>query len=323
MFYPQLVAGPIERPQNLLHQFYEHHHFNVENLMRGLSMMAWGYFQKMVIADRAAIYVNRVYGVWRVASGLELLIASVLFAVQIYADFAGYSYIAIGAARVMGFELMTNFNHPYFAKSIGQYWGRWHISLSTWFKDYVYFPLYGDTVTNSAPLSQPADYFCHQRAVAWRELELCTVGCLQRRTAGARRAGGQMVRKGWAWTTARHGVTLVLVLIGFVFFRSRTVPEAFTILGRIATSTSLTKASFEQAIIVATGDSSSIALMAATFLLTAVMFILEGMQEGRRVFFRDSIAQSVRWQAAAVVLLFQATMLFGVLRASSFIYFQF
>ena len=323
MFYPQLVAGPIERPQNLLHQFYEHHHFSVENLMRGLSMMAWGYFQKMVIADRAAMYVNRVYAGWRGASGLELLIGSVLFAVQIYTDFAGYSYIAIGAARVMGFELMTNFNHPYFAKSIGQYWGRWHISLSTWFKDYVYFPLYGDKVT--VPRHYRNLLITFAISGLWHGANWTYViwGVYNGLLLVMEGLVGKWWRKGWAWTTARHVVTLLFVLIGFIFFRSRTVPQAFSIIGRIATSTSLTKASFEHAILLATGDSSSLALMAATFLLTAGMFILEAMQEGRKAFFKDSIAQSIRWQAVAIVLLFQVVMIFGVLRASSFIYFQF
>lgn len=323
MFYPQLVAGPIERPQNLLHQFYEHHHFSVDNLMRGLSMMAWGYFQKMVIADRAAMYVNRIYGEWQGASGLELLLASILFAVQIYADFAGYSYIAIGAARVMGFELMTNFHHPYFAKSIGQYWGRWHISLSTWFKDYVYYPLYGDEVT--VPRHYRNLLITFAISGLWHGANWTYVvwGVYNGVLLVLEGLIGKWWRKGWAWTTARRTVTLILVLIGFIFFRSRTVPQAFAIIGRILTSTSLTKASFEHAILLATGDSSSLALMAATCLLTAAMFILEAMQEGRKAFFKDSIAQSARWQAVAIVLLFQAVMFFGVLRASSFIYFQF
>jgi alginate O-acetyltransferase complex protein AlgI len=144
MFYPQLVAGPIERPQNLLHQFHEDHPFELDNLARGLRMMLWGLFQKMVIADRCAQYVNLVYAHWSIETGLSLLAATLLFAVQIYADFAGYSNIAIGCARVMGFKLMTNFNHPYFARSFSEFWKRWHISLSTWFRDYIYIPMGGN-----------------------------------------------------------------------------------------------------------------------------------------------------------------------------------
>jgi D-alanyl-lipoteichoic acid acyltransferase DltB (MBOAT superfamily) len=323
MFYPQLVAGPIERPQNLLHQFYEHHHFSIENVMRGLSLMAWGYFQKMVIADRAAVYVNKAYGSWQTATGLELLIGTVLFAVQIYADFAGYSSIAIGAARVMGFELMTNFNHPYFSKSISEYWRRWHISLSTWFKDYLYYPLFGDHVTIPRHFMSLLITFTVSGLWHGANWTFVVWGFYNGALLVAEGWIGKWWRKGWAWTAARRIVTLTLILIGFIFFRARTIPQALGIMERIVSSTSLTKSSMQSAILLATGDSSSLALMAATVMLIAVMFGLEAMQEGRRWIFKDHIAQSVRWQAAAVVLLFQAIMLFGSLRASSFIYFQF
>lgn len=146
MFYPQLVAGPIERPQNILHQFYEKHHFDYDDVTHGLKQMLRGYFKKVVIADRLSIYVNAVYNNHTHHNGTSLLLATVLFAFQIYCDFSGYSDIAIGSARVMGFKLMTNFNRPYFARSISEFWKRWHISLSTWFKDYVYIPLGGNRV---------------------------------------------------------------------------------------------------------------------------------------------------------------------------------
>jgi D-alanyl-lipoteichoic acid acyltransferase DltB (MBOAT superfamily) len=323
MFYPQLVAGPIERPQNLLHQFYEHHHFSIENVMRGLSLMAWGYFQKMVIADRAAVYVNKAYGSWQTATGLELLIGTVLFAVQIYADFAGYSSIAIGAARVMGFELMTNFNHPYFSKSISEYWRRWHISLSTWFKDYLYYPLFGDHVTIPRHFMSLLITFTVSGLWHGANWTFVVWGFYNGALLVAEGWIGKWWRKGWAWTAARRLVTLTLILIGFIFFRARTIPQALGIMGRIISSTSLAKSSVQAAILLATGDSSSLALMAATVMLIAIMFGLEAMQEGRRWIFKDHIAKSVRWQATAVVLLFQAIMLFGSLRASSFIYFQF
>ena len=147
MFYPQLVAGPIERPQNLLHQFYEKHYFEYERVIEGLKMMLWGLFMKLVIADRLAIYVNAVYNNADHHTGQTLALATVFFAFQIYCDFAGYSNIAIGAAKVMGFKLMTNFNRPYFSRSISEFWKRWHISLSTWFRDYLYISLGGNRVT--------------------------------------------------------------------------------------------------------------------------------------------------------------------------------
>jgi D-alanyl-lipoteichoic acid acyltransferase DltB (MBOAT superfamily) len=138
MFYPQLVAGPIERPQNLIHQFYEKHSWDTDRVKLGLLQIAQGLFKKVVIADRLALLVDTVYGDLGSQSAGSLILAAVFYSFQIYCDFSGYSDIAIGAARVMGFNLMENFHAPYRAKSIPEFWRRWHISLSTWFKDYVY-----------------------------------------------------------------------------------------------------------------------------------------------------------------------------------------
>ena len=148
MFYPQLVAGPIERPQNMLHQFYEDHSFEYSRVTSGLKLMAWGFFKKIVIADRLALVVNTVYNNSAIYQGFPLVMATFFFAFQIYCDFSGYSDIAIGAAEVMGFKFMKNFNRPYFSQSIAEFWRRWHISLSTWFRDYVYFSLGGSKVKN-------------------------------------------------------------------------------------------------------------------------------------------------------------------------------
>ncbi|WP_394355243.1 MBOAT family O-acyltransferase [Hymenobacter montanus] len=146
MFYPQLVAGPIERPQNVLHQFHEKKSFSYDQVTSGLRLMAWGLFKKVVIADRMAYLVNEVYTKPHDFHGLPLLVATIFFSVQIYCDFSGYSDMALGAARVMGFELMKNFDRPYFSRSISEFWRRWHISLSTWFKDYLYISLGGNRV---------------------------------------------------------------------------------------------------------------------------------------------------------------------------------
>jgi alginate O-acetyltransferase complex protein AlgI len=147
MFYPQLVAGPIERPQNILHQFYEVKKFDFDNISAGLKLILWGFFKKLVIADRLGIYVDSIYNNSQQHTGNTLLLATVFFAFQIYCDFSGYSDIAIGAARIMGFKLMTNFKSPYLAKSISEFWSRWHISLSSWFSDYLYKPLGGNRVS--------------------------------------------------------------------------------------------------------------------------------------------------------------------------------
>ena len=143
-FFPQLVAGPIERSTNLLKQFEEEHYFRWENVKNNLLLMGWGFFMKMVIADRIAVFVNKVYGDYNTYGGWYIVIATILFAFQIYCDFAGYSNIAIGAAGVMGFKLMENFKSPYCAISVKDFWGRWHISLTTWFMDYLYIPLGGN-----------------------------------------------------------------------------------------------------------------------------------------------------------------------------------
>ena len=143
-FFPQLVAGPIERSRNLLPQFRQCHRFKYDEVMAGVRLMLWGYFLKLVLADRCGLYVDAVFNNIEMHNGGSYLLASLLFPFQIYGDFAGYSLIAIGVARVLGFHLMENFRRPYFACSIGEFWHRWHISLSTWFKDYVYIPLGGN-----------------------------------------------------------------------------------------------------------------------------------------------------------------------------------
>lgn len=147
MFYPQLVAGPIERPQHLLPQFYKKHEFDYERVVSGLRLMLFGFFQKIVIADRLAIIVNNVYGNPTQFDSFALIFATIAFSFQIFCDFAGYSNIAIGVARVMGFNLVKNFDDPYGSKTIAQFWNRWHMSLYSWFRDYIYIPLGGSRVS--------------------------------------------------------------------------------------------------------------------------------------------------------------------------------
>jgi alginate O-acetyltransferase complex protein AlgI len=147
-FFPQLVAGPIERSENLLPQFYKKHRFSMAKTVDGLKIMLWGFFKKVVIADRAAIAVNTVFNGCEYYSGLYLVLASLLFTVQIYCDFSGYSDIAKGSAKVLGFDLMDNFKRPFISKNIKEFWKRWHVSLSSWFMDYVYIPLGGNRKGN-------------------------------------------------------------------------------------------------------------------------------------------------------------------------------
>lgn len=146
-FFPQLVAGPIERTENLLPQIKSEHKFNYEQAVYGLQLIAWGFFKKLVIADNLALSVDLVYDNLYQYSGFALIIATIFFTFQIYCDFSGYSDIARGSAKLMGIELIENFRAPYFSSSIREFWNRWHISLSTWFRDYVYIPLGGNRVS--------------------------------------------------------------------------------------------------------------------------------------------------------------------------------
>ncbi len=146
-FFPQLVAGPIERAFNLLPQYKTKRAFNSISVVDGLRQILWGLFKKIVIADTCAIYVNLIFDDYSSYSGISLLFGAMLFAFQIYGDFSGYSDIAIGSARLFGFNLMQNFNFPYFSRDIAEFWRRWHISLSTWFRDYLYIPLGGSKGT--------------------------------------------------------------------------------------------------------------------------------------------------------------------------------
>lgn len=143
-FFPQLVAGPIERTKNLLTQIQVEHRFEYDKVSRGMLLMLWGFFEKLLISDRVAIVVNDIFKNYGQCSRATIVLGLVLFAVQIYCDFGGYSDIARGAAMILGFDLMKNFDCPYFARSIKEFWRRWHISLSSWFRDYVYIPLGGN-----------------------------------------------------------------------------------------------------------------------------------------------------------------------------------
>ncbi len=239
MFYPQLVAGPIERPQNILHQFRERHEFDPGNLVKGLRLMLWGLFMKVVVADRLAQYVNAAYGNVAEHNGTTLLLATFLFSFQIYCDFAGYSYIAIGAARSMGFGLMTNFNRPYLSTSVAMFWKRWHISLSTWFRDYVYIPLGGSRVDKGRHFSNLMIIFllsglwhgANWTFVAWGAINGLY---LIAETIFIRKQDHVGKRHGIA-RAARIIFTFLLISFSWIFFRAASIREAFTIIKKIAT----------------------------------------------------------------------------------------
>lgn len=203
MFYPQLVAGPIERPQHLFPQLFKPQKFSVENLLAGLRLMAWGFFKKLVVADRLGIYVDGFYASGSY-SGFASILSTLFFSFQIYADFSGYSDIAIGAAKCMGIDLATNFNRPYFSKNIREFWQRWHISLSSWFRDYVYIPLGGNKVSRGRHVFNVV--FTFFLSGLWH---------------------------GAGWTFISWGLLHAFYLVGYRFYESRMkykLPEAFSIL---------------------------------------------------------------------------------------------
>ncbi len=248
MFYPQLVAGPIERPANLLDQIgsmqtgdrrflWDH-----ARVVRGLKQMLWGFFKKLVIADRCAVIVNEVYDHPDAHAGLSILLASYLFALQIYCDFSGYTDIALGAARVMGFDLMINFRTPYRSKSISEFWSRWHISLSTWFRDYVYIPLGGNRVTKGRHFANLLFVFllsglwhgANWTYVIWGGLHglYLIAGLL---TAGWWAALGRsriMASAPRLFNLLQVLLTFHLVVLGWVFFRAADLSDAGILLER-------------------------------------------------------------------------------------------
>jgi D-alanyl-lipoteichoic acid acyltransferase DltB (MBOAT superfamily) len=244
MFYPQLVAGPIERPQSLLPQFKRAHAFDSERVARGLTLMAFGFFKKIVVADRLAEYVNAVYADVGGASTIPVLLAVFFFSIQIYCDFSGYTDIARGSARVMGFELMRNFDRPYLARSLGEFWRRWHISLSSWLRDYVYVPLGGDRLSAARTslnllltfLFSGLWHGANVTFVVWGALHggMLVLARVTRRTrAGLGRALG-LERWPRAVTAVQVLLTFSFVSLAWVFFRASSLDQAVQVFGRIA-----------------------------------------------------------------------------------------
>ncbi len=320
MFYPQLVAGPIERPQNLLHQFYQIHEFNYERVAKGLKQMLWGLFIKVVIADRLALYVDAVYNNSDMHTGKTLVLATVFFAIQIYCDFSGYSNIAIGAARVMGFDLMTNFNRPYFAKSISEFWKRWHISLSTWFKDYFYISLGGNKV--SVPRWYLNLFLVFLVSGFWHGANWTFImwGALNGFYLVFALITNNIRKKitdklGLKKTSAINSffqitITFILVCISWVFFRVNNVTEGFEIIKKMI--------AFKGSFFI-----DSPAMMVYCFFGIAVLFFVEFINEYKSK--KINFFQNNKWkvQEISYASLIILILLFGVFDGGQFIYFQF
>lgn len=238
MYYPQLVAGPIERPQNVLHQFYQEHNFDYDRTISGIKQMLWGLFKKMVVADRLAMFVDVVFNDPNHYHGFPVIWAILFFTFQIYCDFSGYSDIALGASRIMGINLMVNFNLPYIATSIKEFWTRWHISLSTWFRDYFYISIGGNRV------SKPRWYFnvfivflvsglwhgANWTFVIWGALH-GTYQVFGHLTSGIQHSIKAKLKPiSFLVTAAEWAFTMLLVMLAWVFFRANNVHDAFTII---------------------------------------------------------------------------------------------
>ncbi|MFC4510405.1 MBOAT family O-acyltransferase [Flavobacterium buctense] len=246
MFFPQLVAGPIERPQNVLHQFHEHKIFTSENFVKGLKLIIWGFFMKVVVADRLALYVNAAYNNVDNHNGSTLLLATVFFSFQIYCDFAGYSSIAIGTAKIMGFDLMTNFNRPYFAKTISEFWKRWHISLSTWFRDYLYLPLGGNKVTKYrwyfnlfiVFLISGIWHGANWTFVIWGALNggYLVIAIVTQKFRNQCNDAIGLSKNKTLFTAFQIITTFILSSFAWIFFRANNVHDAFLIVEKIGTT---------------------------------------------------------------------------------------
>ena len=329
MFYPQLVAGPIERSYNLIQQFREKHAFDYARVTDGLKLMAWGFFKKLVIADRLAVMVNQVYAHPVDYSGPDFVLATLAFAYQIYCDFSGYSDIARGSAQVMGFRLMLNFDRVYHAPSISDFWRRWHISLSTWFRDYLYVPLGGNRVTQSRQRTNIFITFlvsglwhgANWTFVVWGGLHgayLLIENWLRAQTRRQPRLDA--LAKNRAFYLLRVVTVFALVSFAWIFFRANSISDALYIVSHLLVGWDnpaiiLSRARIESMGITMT--ELSIALAAIGALETVQLLQNRGSV-------RDSVRRKpalIRW--ALYYALAMTILLFGVYAEREFIYFQF
>ena len=236
-FFPQLVAGPIERATNLLPQFLKKREFDYDNAVDGMRQILWGLFKKIVVADNCAVYVNQVFSSYTEQSGSTLLLAALFFTCQIYGDFSGYSDIAIGTAKLFGIKLMRNFNVPYFSRDIAEFWRRWHISLTTWFRDYVYIPLGGSRVSKAKVIRNTFVIFllsgfwhgANWTFIAWGAyhailfLPLILTGKNRKYT---NQTAEDRILPTWK-ETGQILLTFFLVVFGWIIFRAESIGQAW------------------------------------------------------------------------------------------------
>ncbi|MDD3429328.1 MAG: MBOAT family protein, partial [Oscillospiraceae bacterium] len=328
-FFPQLVAGPIERSKNLLHQLKTPHPLTWLRLKRGFLLMLWGFFQKLVIADRVALLVNTVYGSWAQQPGSALLLATAFFAVQIYCDFAAYSNIATGAARMLGIDLMQNFRQPYLATGVADFWRRWHISLSTWFRDYLYIPLGGNRKGTARKYFNIAVVFLASglwHGASWTFVVWGALHALYQILEDVFLRPNHQAQPQKSFLPIRivqTAVTFCFINIAWVFFRAATVSDGFAIIKKIFSDMSFAP--------LKAGGVYNLGLVKIEFIIAVAAIIV--------LFFVDLLREcdfAVGYFAATAPLLIQWVLGFSVLFAilifgmysvgytpSQFIYFQF
>ena len=331
MFFPQLVAGPIERPGELLPQLTAPRTFKYTRAVSGLRLMLWGFFKKIVIANNLAILVNFVYARSGVADASALLLAVFAFSIQLYADFSGYSDIAVGSARMFGIDLVQNFKQPYFSRSVAEFWRRWHISLSSWFRDYVYFPLawkYGARpggIYAAIVLTFILTGVWH--GAGWNYVAMgllfgmyISVGMATKKWRDAR--AQQIGFGGAVRSVVQIAITGVFVTVAWIFFRSQNLHEAWIVIYRLFTAWGseafhfLRCADYCAFSTIGIGKRTLILIGLSTLLLFIVEYIEERGAPVRLWQYR-----SVRWVCYYVFLVW--FLLIGYFAPTAFIYFQF
>ena len=317
-FFPKLVAGPIERATNLLPQFANKRVFDYETGVDGLRQILWGLFKKMVIADNCAVYVNQVFSTYQTQNGSTLLLAAIFFAFQIYGDFSGYSDIAIGTAKLFGIRLMRNFNFPYFSRDIAEFWRRWHISLTTWFRDYVYIPMGGSRCSKARIIRNTFVVFllsglwhgANWTFIAWGAYH--AVLFLPLILLGKNRRHRDTVAEGrWFPSLKEVGqilLTFILVVLGWILFRADSMGVAWDYYGHLFSSSIISRPDAHGV----TGFSLAI----------IVMILVEWIQRGRAHGLEiGSIRNGLIRYVICIVLVFVILMLGG--HTENFIYIQF
>jgi len=312
MFFPQLVAGPIERAHNMLHQFREKHEFDSNRVAHGLQLIFWGLYKKVVVADTIAIYVNSIYNNYTHNKGLTLIVATYAFAFQIYCDFSGYSDIAVGTAKVLGFDLTQNFNLPYFSKSITEFWRRWHISFSTWLRDYLYIPLGGN---RSGKIKMHRNLMITMLLGGlWHGASWSFViwGFLNGIYLSIEKALSSLGFKNVLAKPVKVFITFNLICFAWIFFRAETFHQSVTIIRNIFTYDGFFNIRMQDTEIF-------VSMLLKLSLLLLVEFFLLRKHTLNFSNTKRPLIYSLAFNACLILLI----VLFGIKQGTQFIYFQF